>query len=119
MDVPVALGISAAFAASLIATWRGHGEVYFDSVTMFIFLLLCSRYLELLARRKAASALERMQHGLPASAALLAGFPEQRQAELVPVAQLRAGDAILVKPGEAIAADGVIVEGETSIDPRS
>ena len=43
-------------------------------------------------------------------------YPAGRQTELVPVAQLRAGDAILVKPGEAIAADGVIVEGETSID---
>jgi P-type Cu2+ transporter len=116
MDVPVVLGISAAFISSLVATWRGHGEVYFDSVTMFIFLLLCSRYLELLARRRAASTLERLQHALPASASLLAGYPSERQAQLVPVAQLRAGDAILVKPGEAIAADGVIIEGETSID---
>jgi len=116
MDVPVALGIGAAFAGSVVATWRGHGEVYYDSVTMFIFLLLCSRYLEMLARRKAASALERLQHALPASASLLENFPERRDARIVSVAQLRAGDAILVKPGEAIAADGIIVEGATSID---
>ncbi|HTN65590.1 MAG TPA: heavy metal translocating P-type ATPase [Burkholderiaceae bacterium] len=116
MDVPVVLGISAAFVASLVATWRGHGEVYFDSVTMFIFLLLCSRYLELLARRKAASALERLQHALPDAAALLADYPAGRETQLVPAAQLRAGDAILIKPGEAIAADGVIIEGATSID---
>ncbi|MDB5759391.1 MAG: Cation transporting P-type ATPase, probable copper-exporting copA-like, partial [Burkholderia sp.] len=68
MDVPVALGIGAAFAASVIATVRGGGDVYFDSVTMFIFLLLCSRMLELAARRRAAGALERLQHGLPDSA---------------------------------------------------
>lgn len=116
MDVPVVLGISAAFGASLAATWRGHGETYYDSVTMFIFLLLCSRYLELLARRKAASALERLQHALPASASLLAGYPAHREAQLVPAAQLRTGDTILVKPGDAIAADGVLVEGETSVD---
>ena len=68
MDVPVALGIGAAFIGSVLATLRGHGDVYYDSVTMFIFLLLCSRYLEVLARRPAATALERLQQALPASA---------------------------------------------------
>jgi len=116
MDVPVALGIGAAFIASLIATVRGQGEVYFDSVTMFIFLLLCSRYLELLARRKAASALERLQHALPASATLLPDYPHSHIGETVPAARLAEGDLILIKPGEAIAADCVIVEGSTAID---
>lgn len=116
MDVPVALGIAAAFSASVVATWRGQGEVYFDSVTMFIFLLLCSRYLELIARRKAAVALERLQHALPASAARMAQYPQNRTCSMVPAAALAAGDIILVKPGEAIAADSVIVEGNTAID---
>ncbi|HYD95818.1 MAG TPA: heavy metal translocating P-type ATPase [Noviherbaspirillum sp.] len=116
MDVPVALGIGAAFIGSTVATISGKGDVYFDSVTMFIFLLLCSRYLELVARRKAASALERMQHGLPAAAARMPGFPADRTTETVPAAQLQAGDMLLVKPGEAIAADCVIVEGSTAID---
>jgi P-type Cu2+ transporter len=116
MDVPVALGIAAAFGASVIATLRGSGEVYFDSVTMFVFLLLCSRYLELVARRKAASALEKLQRALPASASLVPDYPERRDVELVPVARLRAGDVILVRPGDAIAADGVILEGATAID---
>jgi Cu2+-exporting ATPase len=116
MDVPVALGILAAFAGSAVATWRGHGDVYFDSATMFIFLLLCSRYLELLARRKAASALERLQHALPASAARLDGYPDSRAATVVPAAALATGDVILVKPGEAFAADAVIIEGNTAVD---
>jgi len=116
MDVPVALGIAAAFGASVIATWRGHGEVYYDSVTMFIFLLLCSRWLELAARRKAACALERLLHGLPASASLLAGWPAARGATVVDAALLKPGDIIAVKPGEAFAADGDIIEGTTSAD---
>ena len=116
MDVPVALGIGAAFIGSVAATTSGRGEVYFDSVTMFIFLLLCSRYLELLARRKAASALERMQHALPASAARLPGYPAGRAAEVVPAARLAAGDYLLIKPGEPVAADCTIVEGETTAD---
>jgi len=55
MDVPVALGIAAAFIPSARATLSGHGEVYFDSVTMFVAFLLTARYLELCARQSVAS----------------------------------------------------------------
>ncbi len=51
MDVPVALGIVAAFIPSVYATYAQHGEVYFDSVTMFVAFLLTARYLELCARQ--------------------------------------------------------------------
>ena len=116
MDVPVVLGIVAASVASIIATVRGQGEVYFDSVTMFIFLLLASRYLEQLARRKAARALEQLQHALPASAMRLSAWPGSRDTVLVAAAQLGEGDLIMVAPGEPVAADGVIVEGATELD---
>lgn len=116
MDVPVALGIGCAFAASVVATVRGSGEVYYDSVTMFIFLLLCSRMLELAARRRAAHALERLQHGLPEAALKLAGYPASRDATTVAVGELNAGDVILARPGDAIAADATLMEGETSLD---
>jgi len=55
MDVPVALGIVAAFIPSAYATYAGHGEVYFDSVTMFVAFLLTARYLELCARQAVGS----------------------------------------------------------------
>jgi Cu2+-exporting ATPase len=116
MDLPVALGIAAAFGGSLAALLRGRGDVYFDSITMFIFLLLGSRYLELSARRTAARALDKLRHALPAAAARMAGYPERRETELVAAGQLCAGDMVLVRPGEAIAADGVIVEGATEVD---
>jgi Cu2+-exporting ATPase len=116
MDLPVALGIAAAFGGSVAALLRGRGDVYFDSITMFIFLLLGSRYLELSARRAAARALEQLRHALPAGAARMAGYPASRATELVAAGQLRAGDLILVRPGEAIAADGVIVEGAAAVD---
>ncbi len=116
MDVPVALGIAAAFGGSVWATVRGSGDVYYDSVTMFIFLLLASRYLELMARRKAAGALEKLQHALPAGATLMPHWPASRVTELVAAARLAAGDVILVKPGESLAADGVILEGHSELD---
>jgi Cu2+-exporting ATPase len=116
MDVPVALGIAAAFGASVIATVSGQGEVWFDSVTMFIFLLLCSRYLELQARRKAGAALERLQHALPASAALLEHYPANRAITVVHAAALAVDNIIVIKPGEAVAADSIIIEGQTTLD---
>jgi Cu2+-exporting ATPase len=116
MDVPVALGIGAAFGGSVLALVRCAGEVYFDSITMFIFLLLASRYLELAARRKAARALERLQQQLPASALRMPAFPASRETELVAPGRLAPDDVILVQPGQAVAADGVIVEGETEVD---
>ncbi|GJI89193.1 heavy metal translocating P-type ATPase [Duganella hordei] len=116
MDLPVALGIAAAFGASVAATVRGHGDVYFDSVTMFIFLLLCSRYFELRARRKAAAALERLQHALPASATLLENYPDSHAATLVKAAALAVDNLIMIKSGEAVPADCIIVDGRTLLD---
>ncbi|MFX5522178.1 hypothetical protein ABTD78_23185, partial [Acinetobacter baumannii] len=78
---------------------------------MFIFLLLASRYLETAARRKSAAALERMQQAFPASALVLRGYPLQRETTLVAASQLQAGDVILARPGDTIAADACLLEG--------
>lgn len=116
MDVPVALGILAAFGASTAAVVRGQGDVYFDSITMFVFLLLGSRYLELDARRRAARALEGLQRAAPATALRMAGWPSARATDLVAAEHLVPGDVVLVAPGEAVPADGHILEGDTEID---
>jgi Cu2+-exporting ATPase len=116
MDVPVALGIGAAFLGSLANTIRGQGDVYYDSVTMFIFLLLGSRYLELLARRKASESISRLHQGAPAYNHVLAGWPLRDRSELRAASLLRIGDMVLLRPGDALAADGTIVDGETSVD---
>jgi Cu2+-exporting ATPase len=68
MDVPVALGIGAAFAASAVGHADRAGEVYFDSVTMFVFFLLSGRYLEMMARQKAARSVETLARAIPAFA---------------------------------------------------
>jgi Cu2+-exporting ATPase len=116
MDVPVALGILAAFAGSAVSLVRGEGQVWFDSITMFVFLLLGSRWLELDARRKAARALEGLQHAAPATALRMDGWPASCDTDTVAAGRLRPGDVILVPPGQAVAADGVIVDGATEVD---
>ena len=65
MDVPVALGLSIAFAGSAFATVTGEGEVWFDSVVMFVTLLSGARYLELLARRRATAAIRALARSAP------------------------------------------------------
>ncbi|HUU72484.1 MAG TPA: heavy metal translocating P-type ATPase [Burkholderiales bacterium] len=116
MDVPVAAAIVIAFSASILATITGKGEVYFDSVAMFVFFLLVARYLELRARQKAASYLESLSHAVPATANRLQDYPATMQAELVPAAALRAGELVLIRPGETVPADGVNVHGNSEVD---
>jgi len=115
MDVPVALGVGSAFAASVWATLTDGPEVYFDSVTMFVFFLLGGRYLEMLARQKAVRGVEEMGKVLPAFAERLTAWPAAT-AERVPVSQLEAGDLVRVRPGEVIPADGVVVDGRGSVN---
>ena len=69
MDVPVALGLSIAFAGSAFATVTGEGEVWFDSVVMFVTLLSAARYLELLARRRATATIRALARSAPLVAA--------------------------------------------------
>ncbi|MEO8411608.1 MAG: heavy metal translocating P-type ATPase metal-binding domain-containing protein, partial [Propionivibrio sp.] len=102
MDVPVALGVGTAFVASVWATLSASGEVYFDSIAMFVFFLLGGRYLEMTARQRAVSVTEALARLLPERAARLADFPRDRRVEQVMAAELAPGDVVLVKPGETI-----------------
>ncbi|ENO84966.1 ATPase P, partial [Thauera aminoaromatica S2] len=111
MDVPVALGVGSAFAASLWATLTDGPEVYFDSVTMFVFFLLGGRYLEMIARQKAVRGVEELGKALPSFAERIAGWPGESAGERVPTSQLVAGDVLRVRPGEVIPVDGLVVEG--------
>jgi len=117
MDLPVALGILITFFVSTAATfepsgWWGH-EVYFDSLTMFVFFLLTGRWIELRMRDRTAGALDALMRRLPNSVERLK--PDGHY-ERVAVRRLEVGDIVRVLPGEAFPADGTITLGTTSAD---
>ena len=114
VDVPVALGLAVAFAASVAATRSGTGAVYFDSVAMFVFLLTLGRYLEQRARARAGLSLRRLGALIPA-VALRVTDEASLDSEPVPAALLRVGDRVLVRTGDAVPADGVLASDEATL----
>jgi Cu2+-exporting ATPase len=116
MDVPVALGLTLAFGASVFNTWRHAGEVYFDSVTMFIFFLTVARYVEMVARHQSTSATDSLGLMLPVTAHRFAHGERADALADVVVAQVTVGDRLLVRAGEIVPADGEITHGMSRID---
>jgi Cu2+-exporting ATPase len=106
MDVPVTLGILSAFVASVWHALIGQGEVYFDSVTMFVFFLALGRYVEMVARHRAGSVADALARLAPVTARRIRG----EQVEDVQAIELQPGDEILVRTGEVFAADGAVAE---------
>ncbi len=117
MDLPVALGIAVTFAVSTAGTFDPTGqfgrEVYFDSLTMFVFFLLSGRWLELRLRARTAGALEAVMNRLPEGAERQLPSGEF---ERVAVRRIEVGDLLRVQSGESFAADGVVERGSSSVD---
>ncbi|WP_325328276.1 heavy metal translocating P-type ATPase [Sulfuricella sp.] len=113
MDVPVSLAVIGAFVGSAWATLQGHGVVYYDAITMFSLFLLSSRFLEHGAQEKSVEAAENLLKLAPAMATKVL---DGGQHQPVPVLELNEGDTILAKPGESIAADAEVIEGESTVD---
>ncbi|WP_086481522.1 heavy metal translocating P-type ATPase [Oceanospirillum sanctuarii] len=116
MDVPVSLAIGVAFAASAWATVTNSGEVYFDSVSMFTFFLLFGRYLEMRARHRIGRSGNALNTLIPTSTTRLKKDGGQEHEEVVLTRELHEGDILLIKPGHTMPADGVIIEGQSSLN---
>jgi Cu2+-exporting ATPase len=117
MDLPVAIGIAITFGVSSVGTFEPGGvfgrEVYFDSLTMFVFFLLTGRWLELRLRDRTAGSLEALMNRLPES---MERLNAQGIFQRVAIRRLQVGDLVRVYPGEAFAADGIVEQGETLVD---
>jgi Cu2+-exporting ATPase len=102
MDVPVALALLLAWAPSVVNTFRGSGEVYFDSVGMFLFFLTVGRYIEMSVRHRGLTSAEALAKSLPARVMRVA--PDGTRNQMAASAILR-GDRLVVPKGTVVAVD--------------
>jgi P-type Cu+ transporter len=116
MDLLVAIGTSAAYGLSVYALLRGgddhHTALYFESSAVVITLVLLGKWLEARARRQTTAAIRALQALRPETARVRRGGIEQT----LPLAQLQSGDEVVVRAGERVPADGVLIEGASHVD---
>ncbi|MCP5284651.1 MAG: copper-translocating P-type ATPase [Burkholderiaceae bacterium] len=115
MDLLVALGTSAAYGLSLWLWSRepdGMPHLYFESAAVVIVLVRLGKWLESRAKRRTLQALDALRELRPDTANVRSAAGER----LVPLAELRVGDEVVVRPGERLPADGTLLEGRTHLD---
>jgi Cu2+-exporting ATPase len=122
MDLPVALGLSVGTLVGIYAAVTGTGEVYFDSLTMLVFLLLIGRWIQFRQQHRAASAVDLLLRITPQHARLIEGDRDRDwvsgevETRLVMARSLDVGQWVRVNVGESIPVDGTIVQGQTMVD---
>jgi P-type Cu+ transporter len=117
MDLLVALGTSAAFGLSLVLWWQAARDgamphLYFESAAVVITLVLLGKWLEARAKRRTLAALDALRALVPDTATVRRDGVEQ----VVPLSALRLGDEVVVRPGERVPTDGVLLEGRSHFD---
>ena len=117
MDLLVALGTSAGYGLSVFEVFRAaahHGEhhYYFEASAVVITLVLLGKWLESRAKRQTTSAIQALQTLQPPVARVLRGGQESE----IGIAEIAIGDIVVVKPGERIPVDGLVVEGDSHVD---
>src|SRR5690625_1479939 len=116
MDTLVSLGTLAAYLWSAVAVLTGSGHLYFEVAAVVTVFLLAGRYAEAHAKRSAGAALRELLELGAKDAAVMRRGPDGLKEHRVPVAELRTGDVIVVRPGERVATDGVVIDGTTALD---
>ncbi len=114
MDLPIAIGATTTYLYSTYVTVSGSevGEVYFDTVVNFIFVILVGRILEAMSKRHAVAATQRLMDLQPRVATLMKGGEEK----IVPIRSVKEGDTVLVKAGDKVPVDGTVLEGRSNVD---
>jgi P-type Cu2+ transporter len=116
MDLPVAIALALTFFASSWALMTQQGHLYFDAITMFIFLLLGARWIESATRERAVARIERMSNPKPITVSRLIDFPNSEANEWVNSQSLCVDQIIAIEQGALIPADGEILRGESEVD---
>ncbi len=112
VDGLIALGAFSAYGASLLATLHGVGETYYDTATMILVFVTLGRFLEAKGRTQASKAIRGLKALVPDTARVLCYGSEVVR----PIAEICPGENVLIRPGETVPVDGVIVEGTGSLN---
>lgn len=116
LDVPIALALLAGGVAGLVNVVLGRGEIYFDSLTVLVFLLLVGRFLQFRQQRKADDAVELLFSLTPGVARVVRGEGSDEQIVELPAETLQKDDIVEVRPGDLLPADGAVVRGRSSVN---
>jgi len=114
MDLPIAIGASTTYAYSIYVMLTGSvvGEVYFDTVVNFIFVILVGRFLEAKSKRHAVLATQRLLDLQPKVAHVIRGG----ETHVVPIRSVKENETVLIKAGDKVPVDGFVLNGLSSVD---
>lgn len=112
IDIPVAVALAVGALSGIWNTLKGTGELYYDSLSMLVFLLLAGRYVQARQQQSAYDSLDILLQLTPRKARRI----RDGKAELISSESLSVGDTIEVLEGESFAADGSIIQGRTEVD---
>lgn len=112
MAVLIAVGITAAYGFSVVLSLLGSADSYYEATALLITFVLFGHWMEMKSRRGTTDALQALFALVPPQARVIRGNKE----EIIPTAEVKVGDTLVLKPGDKVPVDGEIIEGETSID---
>ncbi|MCP4996308.1 MAG: cation-translocating P-type ATPase, partial [Gammaproteobacteria bacterium] len=114
MDLPIVIGASITYLYSVYITLIGSttGEVYYDTVVNFLFVILVGRYLEAMSKRQAVASTQRLLDLQPKVATVVRDDEER----VVPIRSVKVSEVVFIRPGERIPVDGTILSGTSRID---
>ncbi len=112
MAVLIAVGITAAYGFSVLLTFLGSSDSYYEAAALLITFVLFGHWMEMKARRGTTDALQALFNLVPPQARVLKNGKER----IIPTSQVKLGDILLLKPGDKVPVDGEIIEGDTAID---
>lgn len=114
MDLPIAIGASVTYAYStyILLLDNAQTAVYFDTVVNFLFVILVGRYLEAMSKREALSATRRLLALQPTFTTVVV----QGEFVVKSIQEVEIGDTVLIRPGERVPVDGIVIEGKSAVN---
>lgn len=113
LDLPIAVALAVGFGRGAVNTWRGEGPIYFDALTVLVFLLLVGRYIQQRWTRRASDAADLFEAVTPSTAQTIG---EDGRVTSIPTAAVQVDALVVVAAGTIAPADGIVLSGSSHVD---